>query len=367
MLNRRALIIVNSVYHLITAVNLRLNVLENIECDILVTDITFVLKEYVNRLKEIGLFNLVVFGKIKDLNKKYSIANDNEILDLFSNMDSIFRWSLDKELAEYTEVYFSNFDIFSRILASKFYYSSCEFIWYEDGFSSYVIDYLKEERALINRNSEGKKIKDKVKKVLLYEPRLAIRGDNILNSPLPKINKSDIKLKKILNYIFDYKGPEQFADFIFLEQSFRAEGIKSNDIDLMRECMNQVGSNRFVVKPHPRNPENLPFYLGITRKYTSYAPWELFLLNEDMKNKTIITVCSNAALTGSLVFGMDVNTVMLYKLFKGRVLWKEDHILKKYLNNFKRRFSGDNYYIPKTIYELRNILRYLGGSNGQQD
>lgn len=169
---------------------------------------------------------------------------------------------------------------------------------------------------------------------------------------------------KQLNFIFDYHTPEPKADFLFLEQSFRAEKIKSNDLDLMRECQQAVGSGRFAVKPHPRNPENLPYQLGLTRKYTSNAPWELFLFNEAPAHFTIVTVCSNAALTSRIVFDMDINTVMLYELFEGKVLWQEDAVLKRYLYNFHTRFAGRNYYVPKTIYELRYILRYLGGEYG---
>ena len=56
---------------------------------------------------------------------------------------------------------------------------------------------------------------------------------------------------------------------------------------------------------------------------------------------------------------------MLYPLFEGRVLWKEDELLKEYLEKFRRQFAGRNYYVPQTIYELKSILEYLGGSDGQ--
>ena len=75
----------------------------------------------------------------------------------------------------------------------------------------------------------------------------------------------------------------------------------------------------------------------------------------------MLTVCSNAALTPRLVFGMDLNTVMLYKLFEGKVLWKEDDRLRRYLLAFQREFAGSRYFVPETSYELRHILRYLGG------
>ncbi len=90
-------------------------------------------------------------------------------------------------------------------------------------------------------------------------------------------------------------------------------------------------------------------------------PWELFLLNEPLAGGAVITVCSNAALTPRIVFGMDRNTVMLYRLFEGKVLWKEDDVLRRYLHQFYTQFAGKNYYVPQTVYELRETLNYLGG------
>lgn len=364
MPDRNVLMIANSVYQLLTAVHIKRTILDGRKVDLIVSDITPAMQGYVPRLAETGLFNRVIFAKIKDMNREFAVGKEKELTEGFRNAEQRLRWGLSQALSDYSEVYFSNFDIFTRMLACRYYDNSCEFILYEDGFSTYVIDYLREDRALVNRHPEGGKIREKVKKALLYEPRLAMRNDKLRNCALPKISLEDEGLKVLLNFIFDYKKPEEAADFLFLEQSFRAEGLKNNDIALMRECRDAVGSGRFMVKPHPRNPENLPFVMGLTRKYTDAAPWELFLLNEGTAGRTVITVCSNAALTGRIMFGMDMNTVMLYKLFQGKVLWKEDDVLRRYLHRFRSEFAGKNYYVPETVYELRNTLTYLGGCHG---
>ena len=367
MLNNKVLLVVKSVYQLFTAVHMKRSILAEKEADLLVTDITAVLHTYIPRLKETGLFAQVIFGKTKEWNQKYAAAKGDTLDEGFQNASHTLRWMLNEELADYSEVYFSNFDPFIRMLACQFDRPSCEFIWYEDGFSTYVIDYLREDRAPINRHPAGGKIREKVRRVLLYEPHLALRGDHLINQALPKVDRNDQELKLLLNYIFDYQKPEERMDFIFLEQSFRAEGIQTNDLALMRLCQQAVGPGRFLVKPHPRNPENVPFQLGLTRKYPTEAPWELFLFNENPEHCTTITVCSNAALTSRIVFGMDVNTVMLYRLFEGKVLWKEDAILKQYLRKFRRQFAGNNYYVPQTVYELQDILTYLGGRHEPTD
>lgn len=367
MKNKRVLIVTNSVYQLLTSIHMKRTILKDCAADLLITDIVPQSQEYVTRFQDIGLFDRVFSAATKELNQKYAGADLTTLNEGFLNIHTIFQWSLSEELAPYDAVYFSNFDPFLRMLACIYYIAPCEFICFEDGFSSYVINFLRENRAAINRHPEGRKIKDKLSYFLLYEPHLAMRGDGLINRPLPKINRNDRTLIALLNEVFDYHPPEEDMDFIFLEQSFRAEGIRTNDIDLMRECQQAVGPGKFVVKPHPRNPEHLSFQLGLTRKFPGNAPWELFLLNEDFRHKTILTVCSNAALTGRIVLGMDVNTVMLYKLFEGKVLWQEDEILKQYLQKFQKQFAGQNYYVPQTIYELRDILKYLGGQDEQSD
>ena len=366
MQNNRVFIIANSVYQLFTAIHMRRTVLKDRAAELLLTDMTPGLSAYRSRLAEAGLFDRVLLGKTAEWNKKYAAAKGDALSEGFRDARKVFRQTLSDELGSYSEIYFANFDPFARLLACWYYPLPCTFFCYEDGFSTYVIDYLRENRAPINCHPEGIKIRDKMAGVLLYEPRLAMRGDRLPNLRLPKVSREDESLKSLLNAVFDYKKPEVTGKFLFLEQSFRAEGIPTNDIALMRLCQQAVGPGRFLVKPHPRNPENLPLQLGLTQKYPSTAPWELFLLNEKPDAFTLLTVCSNAALTGRLVFGIDPPTVMLYRLFEGKVLWQEDAVLHRYLRKFQREFAGKNYYVPKTGYELKHILAYLGGRSNEQ-
>lgn len=363
MPDKGALVVANSVYQLLTAVHMRRSVLADRPVELLLTDVTPGLPDCLPRLRASGTFDRVIGGRTAWINQQYG-GGKEETDEGFGHLDQVFRFALDDELGDYDQVFFANFDIFTRMLACWFYHRPCRFIWFEDGFSSYVIDYLREDRAAVNRHTEARKIGDKVEQVLLYEPRLAMRGDGLVNRRLPKINREDGALKELLNYIFDYRAPQEEPDFIFLEQSFRAEGIRCNDLELMEECRRTVGSGRFMVKPHPRNPENLPLKLGLSRRYSDAAPWELRLLNQEPERQTVLTVCSNAALTGRLVFGLDPPVVMLYELFDGKVLWKEDAVLRKYLRAFQARFAGENYYVPRTVFELRRTLEYLGGRHG---
>ena len=234
----------------------------------------------------------------------------------------------------------------------------------EDGFSSYVIDFARPDRAAVNRLPQGRLLGEKTQAALLYEPSLAMRGDQIPNRPLPKLSPEDQELKRLLNHVFHYHAPRHLPSFLFLEQSFRAEGIQGNDLDLMRLCQQAVGPESFGVKPHPRNGDSLPQSLGLSRRVDLDVPWELFLLNEGPDRCAVVTVCSNGALSGRLCLGMDPDTVLLYKLYTGKVLWKENRVLARYLETYRRQLAGRNTYVPETIYEAASVLKYLGGKYG---
>lgn len=356
--HNRTLFIANSVYQLMTVLHLRRTFPEPGETELLLTDITPGLPELLQRVEESGLFTRVFSAQASILGEQYSMTKEASLDELLRNHREALRWIFSDELREPSKIWCANFDLLTRLLAYRF---ACEIAWYEDGFSSYVIDYLDPKRAAVNRHPLGQGLSQQIDGVWLYEPRLAMRGDRLKNCRIPKISTHDREFVECLNRIFAYRAPHDPADFVFLEQSFRAEKIATNDLDLMRLCRDFVGGGRFIVKPHPRNPENLPVSLGLSRRYPDASPWELTLLNGAAEGKTVLTVCSNAALTPRLVFGMDLNTVMLYKLFEGKVLWKEDDRLRRYLLAFQREFAGSRYFVPETSYELRHILRYLGG------
>ena len=256
----------------------------------------------------------------------------------------------------------------ARLLACRYDHLPCRFYWYEDGFSSYVIDYLRPDRAAANRHPLAGKIAHKVEAALLYQPQLALRGDGIPNLALPKLPRGDGALLEVLDFLFDYRPLRDPADVLFLEQSFRAENIPGNDVELMERCRAAAGPGRFLVKPHPRNPQNVALERGLSRPWHGDAPWELYLLHGDLEGKTVVTVCSNGALAGRLALDppSGERVVLLYRLFTGKVLWKENDVLRRYLDRFCREQEGGGVFAPGTVYQLEHLLRYLGGGYGEK-
>ena len=358
----KSLALVNSVYHLLTVVNLQHLAPPGEETDLLVSDITPGLQDLIPRLGETGLFARVLPVGSKGLGERFPMDQEGPVARCLEEGEAHLRWALGEELeGEYRRVLFPNFDWLARLLACRY---SCPFYWVEDGFSSYVIDFARPDRSAVNRHPLGARLGERTEAALLYEPRLAMRGDGRKNLPLPKLSRQDGALRELLNFVFAYHPPQDLPPFLFLEQSFRAENIRGNDLELMAQCQQAVGLGRFGVKSHPRNGDHLPQALGLSRKVDLSVPWELFLLNQEPPRPAVLTVCSNGALSGRLCLGLEDDTVMLYKLYTGKVLWKENQVLSRYLEAFRRQFAGRNYYVPETVFELRNVLKVLGGQYG---
>ena len=271
------------------------------------------------------------------------------------------RWALGGELErEYRRVLFPNFDWLARLLACRY---SCPFYWVEDGFPAMCIDFARPDRAAVNRHPLGARLGRGRRPPCSTSPAWPCGGR--AEKPVPAqalpAGWRPAGAAELCLCLSPAPGP---APFLFLEQSFRAENIPGNDLELMAQCQQAVGPGRFGVKPHPRNGDHLLQALGLSRKVGLSVPWELFLLNQEPPRPTVLTVCSNGALSGRLCLGLEDDTVMLYKLYTGKVLWKENQVLSRYLEAFRRQFAGRNYYVPETVFELRNVLKVLGGQYG---
>ena len=356
----RILILVNSVYQLLTAVHLKCTLLSDTHADILLTDVLPDARARILPLQESALFSRVLYASSASFNAQYANASKQSLDEVFLQPLTTLNTLISEPLTSYDSIFFSNFDPFLRLIACVYYSAPCDFFCYEDGFSSYVISFLNPKRAVINTHPQAMKISEKLRAFYLFEPTLAMRGDSVANRRIPKIDPQNHSFVALLNRIFSYTPPPSFPDFLFLEQSFRAERIQTNDAELMAMCKQFASPRRFFIKPHPRCEDDM-FYPA--RLFSGSAPIELYLLNGMYRHTTLLTVCSNGALSGRIALGMQNEIVLLYKLFSGKVLWKEDDVLKRYLHAFSRRFPDAHCYVPNTSHELEDILRVLGGNN----
>ena len=121
----KTLTIVNSVYHLLTALNLRRLSPAGEGADLLVTDATPGLPELIPRLRETGLFSRVLPVRAGELAQHYPMDREEAVAQCFSQGEALLRWALGEALEPaYSQVYFPNFDWLARLLACRYQWGS---------------------------------------------------------------------------------------------------------------------------------------------------------------------------------------------------------------------------------------------------
>ena len=94
MLSNRVLIVVNSVYQLITAIHMKRTILAQRNADLLLTDMLPNGEAYLPHLQEIRLFDRVIFARTREWIQKCSSGKKEDISELFQNIYQKFQLSL---------------------------------------------------------------------------------------------------------------------------------------------------------------------------------------------------------------------------------------------------------------------------------
>ena len=141
------MIIVNSVYQLFTALHIRTYTsageADRTSCSrIFCRGRRIIHSDY----RKSRLFERILYAKTAKLCRQYVSGEAEKIKEGYEKTDSIFRWILNDEPADYEAVYFANFDnLFPDAGLPRLYERHPQFIWYEDGFSS-LCDRLPQRR-----------------------------------------------------------------------------------------------------------------------------------------------------------------------------------------------------------------------------
>ena len=230
--------------------------------------------------------------------------------------------------------------------------------------------------------------------VHLYDPEVvAYNRDmpNIKFKNIQKLQKSDEKLIKVLNYTFAYEKQNVSYDnkLIFFEQVAEPMPLYlKNSSGIMRVILNNAYKkhlkeerlfleksmviryilgllkiknieNRFLIKLHPRTVRGIlsecaNCIMG-DRNNTHTIPWEVYCLNETFKNNIWIAINSSSVVNGIVCFKKqeDIKYIMLNGCEE--IIASEFTPLDTFYRNIKMKY-GDVLILPKTIKELDRII-----------
>ncbi len=331
-------------------------------------------EEYADRLREIQLFNRVKLVDLTDLDKHKKAKNKLllhvGIVQQYFNVDKIAESFLFPN-TEYERIYVS-----SKAFVPRMAYLYCvkhgkktELVYYDDGEGSYYNRYRIEPSSIdhfIRRVMFGKKANDHSGLLYLYEPELykALNGNHwngtIIQIP-HIITEPDIKEK--LSKVFGITEEDRISENVIIldvlkNGKYSAEDIKKL-LDIYGRIQQTFGYENTIVKRHPRNKTDELKDFKCYERYT--VPFECLCTQMDMEKKILIVVSSTAVIIPKLLIGQEPVVILLYRIINqinqnDEYKIKQDNFYKLCKSNYS---SSNKFYIPNSLQELDDILKYL--------
>ena len=349
-------------FHLLTALNLKLNKYSNKHCALVMLDHSGNNQLLYDKVVEIGIFEENRFFNTNHLRlplKSNRLMKAIKGAIYFKEAKEIYRkWPLENV---YKKIFIPYPDYITYAIAidnDLKNSSSTEIAFYDEGLYSYT-DFLTKNNSASSTNFKnllGKVIYhfdlfSRISELWLYEPNLS----DVVN---PNIKKMKLVLHfndkqlSMVNNIFDYKPKEDSLksfDIIYLEQPFRQEQYSYKIKQLIDNYINHNNIKDCVIKLHPRTTKNFD-----ERALKTPYPIELLYLNNKMDDKTIITVSSSGAYNAYIMFNR-----------KPKVIFADNTYSESFFKHFILKLSNqfDNFYSPTSEQELLSCLEALPKKN----
>ncbi|WP_407370233.1 hypothetical protein, partial [Carnobacterium sp.] len=112
-----------------------------------------------------------------------------------------------------------------------------------------------------------------------------------------------------------------------------------------------------IVKLHPRT-KNMELRNEI-KEFKSTMPFEIFNLNNSMKDKVLISVFSTACLNPKIMFNEEPIVILLFKLLDLSTMTNFNKTTYDIAYNVKESYTSKRFFIPETTEELEFILNSI--------
>lgn len=352
------LVSVNTPFQMIVATQLSVTEFRNDSVELIISDHIAQYKQLAARAVETGLFRRV--STIEAKNDKWQSWKYTALGAVFNDKLYLKNSYLREE--KYDKYLFANTGGVSECIATLLRArDGTELIMYEDGFSSYS-DLYKQEifKASSNPDIKSKILYGYKKRALAYVSQYYVFNPSLLSDwhfdfEIRRIDGLDENAIMILNKLFDYREAKDDygSDYIFFEESYFADGIDINDVEIVKAIADIVGRDKLLVKIHPRNPYDRFESMGIATNKDTSIPWEIIALNLELRDKTLITIASGSSITSYFVSGRRAKrSILLYEMEE-----VDKSKLTKTIPVFDMICKEDGYFVyPHSASELRDIL-----------
>ena len=307
-------IFVNSLFNIITAVQLRTRVLKEQNCDVVLSSLSPGLEEVYRRGVLKRIFDDVYFSDYRKLSR----------LDRLNSINSpkkVVRKLLGRDLPEYSDIFFWNPTTLLHQYLRQ--YPGVRKHVYGDALGSYVIDHPYEESSA-PRGFVGRMIAA----LSRYQPIAELDYDYYVFRPefvscetsrklvaIPGIDRNDQEAVAMYLDIFNLRDvPHIQEKYIFMDVKHgdqfpsEAEGLKN-----LQAVRALLSADDLIVKPHPRQNQDVYRENGI-RIFDCGIPWEAYFFKadgEEMARKTIIAYHTSSLFMPYLLFDINYRSVYI--------------------------------------------------------
>ena len=323
----RVLIIANTYYQLILAIQMSKTIKKNDKIIMLLSDHSKGSDEICRRLNVLKVFDKTYYIKSKEViySKRTELKRLKNYIDLTFRHRNRWSFFLDEVLTDtetncFDEIICFNFgtDTYGLFSILSEYNHELRISQYEEGILSYgYIPELTFGRRIINFTRKLLRkpiVSDAMGNFYCYHP-------SCYNGPLNPVKvpaiSNDSSVVEILRNVFQVDGFSLRYDkkYIFFTSVYDFEGGEAiGEYDVVKKVANLVGKDNLLVKTHPRDMRTIYSDEEFNVDKNSAIPWEVIQLSENFGENVFLTATSGSVLAGSFMSEEPVRTLFLYKL-----------------------------------------------------
>ena len=358
----RRLIIVNTYYQLIVAIQMKCTIFCDDEVVLLLSNHSNNAEEVYKRIKAIGIFDESYFIQSKGFLDEITIKNHiQDLYDFSFKVKNRFSFYLkDVNNLYFDEILTYNFarDIIGLFSTLYEFNNNLLLSIFEEGILSYNFSFdegisfkmIKALRWLLGKKNAVNTIK------YFYCFYHDFYKGNLITAIIPSVKK-DSKCVSAIKEIFEFNMNENYKQkFIYFTSVYDFEGGEPiGEFKIVKKVQEIVGKDNLLIKVHPRDCRDVYNKSFFNVDSNSDVPWEVIQLSMDFSEKVFLTTTSGSVLAGSLLVDKPVQIYYLYKLCsfeKNTNAYKSVQTIKKLINDDKMCELFKNVRVIESLEEL---------------
>lgn len=362
---KKSLIVVNQLFQLMVASQMRISVLKDEDVDLLLVDSSAGIRYIYDKIKNSTFFSRIYIISAEEYKNKVS----KFLLLLYYLFDKNYKY-IDRfdfnPVSKYSKVFINNFTHYACELAGYLNMKyGTQLYRFEEGLGTYLDDFS----FVKNRTYYILQVKDfisglagnpQVKKILnghfLFSPEIIQFNTNYHTYRIPHFDFYNKDFSEFLSKAYGLREENEFdRKYIFFEENIPDGTI--DDFALVMKIAEKVGKENLIVKLHPRRPVDRFSNYGIKVSRSVGIPWEAFLMKYDFSDKVIMTISSSVAFSSRLYFNQPIKTYMLFRVVGDiNPMFLEKEKYYGYIKSFRKQFNDTEFKIPHSIDDLLRQL-----------